>query len=168
MSSKNVLDRMTEYSCLVSRWFEWVGMLAFFTMLVSTCIDVIGAKLFKWPLPGGTEIVYMIQIVAIAGTLAIAQIEKQHIRVEFFVDLVSRKMKALMTGIVSILGLALFALLFWQSYKYGMKLLGTGDITTSAKMPLYPFAFWIALSCIPMCFVLLVELINSVREMGEK
>jgi TRAP-type transport system small permease protein len=135
---------------------------------VSTCIDVIGAKLFKWPLPGGTEIVYMIQIVAIAGALAIAQVEKQHIRVEFIVDRASRKMKALMTGIVSILALALFALLFWHSCKFGMKLLGTGDITTSAKIPLYPFAFWIGLSCIPMSFVLLVEFMNSVREMGEK
>ena len=168
MESKNVLDRMTQYSRLVSEWFGWVGMLAFFMMVVSTCIDVIGAKLFKWPLPGSTEIVYMIQIVAIAGTLAIAQVEKQHIRMEFFVELVSKKMKALLTGIVSILGIALFVLLSWYSYKFGMKLLGTGDITTSAKMPLYPFAFWIALSCIPMCFVLLVELINSIREMREK
>jgi TRAP-type C4-dicarboxylate transport system permease small subunit len=110
----------------------------------------------------------MVQIVAIAGTLAFAQIDKQHIRMEFFVDKASRKMKALMTGIVSILGLALFVLLCWHSYKFGMKLLGTGDITTSARMPLYPFAFWIALSCIPMCFVLLVEFIQSVKEMGEQ
>jgi len=159
---------MTRYTRLISRWFEWVGMFAFVMMLVSTCVDVIGAKLFKWPLPGGTEIVYMIQILAIAGTLAIAQLENQHIRVEFLVDLAPRKMKALMTGIVSVLGLALFVLLSWQSYKYGMKLLGTGDITTSARIPFYPFAFWIALSCIPMCFILLVELIKSVREMGEK
>ncbi len=159
---------MTQYSRVVSKWFGWVGMLAFFTMLVSTCIDVVGAKVFKWPLPGGTEIVYMVQIVAIAGTLAIAQIDKQHIRMEFFVDMASRKMKALMTAIVSILGVALFALLCWHSCKFGIKLLGTGDITTSAKMPLYPFAFWIALSCIPMCFVLLVEFIQSVREMGEQ
>ena len=168
MGSKYILDRITQYSRLVSRGFEWVGMLAFVMMLVSTCVDVIGAKLFKWPLPGGTEIIYMIQIIAIAGALAITQIDNQHIRVEFFVDLASRKMKALLTGIVSILGVALFALLSWQSYKYGMKLLGTGDITTSARIPFYPFAFWIALSCIPMCFVLLVEFIRSVREMGEK
>lgn len=168
MGTKNVLDKMTQYSRVVSRWFGRVGMLAFVMMLVSTCIDVVGAKVFKWPLPGGTEIVYMIQIVAMAGTLAIAQIEKQHIRMEFFVDMASRKMKALLTAIVSILGVALFALLSWHSCKFGMKLLGTGDITTSARLPLYPFAFWIALSCIPMCFVLLVEFIQSVREMGEQ
>jgi TRAP-type C4-dicarboxylate transport system permease small subunit len=142
-------------------------MLAFFMMLVSTCIDVVGAKVFKWPLPGGTEIVYMIQIVAMAGTLALAQIERQHIRMEFFIDMVSKKMKALMTAVVSILGMALFALLCWYSCKFGMKLLAKGDITTTAHIPLYPFAFWIALSCIPMFFILLIEFIQAAKEMGE-
>jgi TRAP-type C4-dicarboxylate transport system permease small subunit len=168
LASNNILDRMTRYTRMVSRWFGWIGMLAFFMMLVSTCIDVVGAKLFKWPLPGGIEIVYMIQIVAMAGTLAMAQIDKQHIRMEFFVEKASKKLKALMTAIVSILGEALFVLLCWYSVKFGLKLLGTGDITTTGQIPLYPFAFWIALSCIPMCFVLLVEFIQSVKEMGEQ
>jgi TRAP-type C4-dicarboxylate transport system permease small subunit len=167
LASNNVLDRMTQCSRVVSRWFGWIGMLAFFLMLVSTCVDVVGAKLFKWPLPGGIEIVYMVQIVAMAGTLAIAQVDKQHIRMEFFIEKAPRKMKALMAAVVSILGVALFALLCWYSVKFGLKLLGTGDVTTSAQIPLYPFAFWIALCCIPMCFVLLIEFIQSVREMGE-
>ena len=143
-------------------------MLAFFVMLISTCIDVVGAKLFKWPLPGGIEIVYMIQIVAMAGALAITQIDKQHIRVEIVIESVSKKTRALLTGIVSTLGLALFALLSWQSYTFGMKLMQTGDVTTSAGIPLYPFAFWIALCCVPICFVLLGELVTSLNKMVEK
>ncbi len=147
-----------------SSWSERVGLAAMGAMVLAALVDVIGSKGFRWPLPGSTELTGVLQVVAIAGGLAFSKLDGRQIRVDLFIDWLPRRGKAILEIFISILSLALFVVAGWTAYKYGLRLLGNGTQTLLLGIPLYPFTFWIAFCCIPMCFVILVELLDSIEE----
>jgi TRAP-type C4-dicarboxylate transport system permease small subunit len=149
----------------LSSWFERVGLVAMAAMGLATLVDVIGSKGFMRPLPGSTEMTGVLQIVAIAGGLAFSKIDGRHIRVDFLIAWLPKRWQAALDVFSSILGLGFFVIAGWMTYKFGLSLLSSGTETLLIRIPLYPFAFWIALSCIPMCFVIIMELFSSIDRM---
>jgi TRAP-type C4-dicarboxylate transport system permease small subunit len=149
----------------LSTWFERVGLVAMAAMALATLIDVVGSKVFKWPLPGSTELIAVIQVLAIAGGLAFSMIDGRHIRVEFLAEWLPQRGKAALDVFSALLGLGLFAVTGWMSYHHGVNLLNSGTKTFLLGIPLSPFAFWIALCCIPMCFVIIIGLFTSIERM---
>jgi len=164
----NSINHLNSFSYKLSVWFEHIAIIGFLGMMASTVIDVVGAKVFKWPLPVGTEAVYLFQVIAIAAAIAFAQIDGRHIRVELFVDKLPRRARAFFHGLASLLGLVLFVILIWESYEYGQALRFAKDVTATSQIPLFPFAFWLTLSFIPVCLILLGELLNSIQEVFKK
>jgi TRAP-type C4-dicarboxylate transport system permease small subunit len=164
----NGVSRLGKLSYVISYWFERAAIVAILGMLVATCIDVVGAKAFHWPLPGGTEIVYLLQVVAIAAGLAFSKIDGRQINVEFLIDKLPKQVKASIDSLTSLLGLGLFILLGWESFEYSMAFRHANEVTATALIPLYPFALWLGLCCIPMCLVLLNELIAALRKAVKK
>jgi TRAP-type C4-dicarboxylate transport system permease small subunit len=161
------LDTAGESTAVVSSWFERIGLLGMGCMALTTLIDVIGSKLFQRPLPGSTEITGIIQIMAIAGGMAFSKIAGSQIRVDFIFDLLPERGKAILDVFGSLLGLAFFAVAGWMSWENAVMLFGSGTKTFLLGIPLYPFAFWIAVCCVPMFFVIFFELITSARRMVE-
>jgi TRAP-type C4-dicarboxylate transport system permease small subunit len=112
----------------------------------------------------GTESVYLLQLVAMAGAIAYGQIDGRHIRVDLFVDKFPRKGRAFFHGLAALLSLGLFVILTWKSFQYGVSLRDANEVTMVSRTPLFPFAFWLALCCIPVCLVLIVELLKAISE----
>jgi TRAP-type C4-dicarboxylate transport system permease small subunit len=162
------VNRYIKFSNWLSSWFEHIAIIGFLGMMASTVVDVVGAKAFEWPLPVGTEAVYLFQLIAIAGAIAYGQIDGRHIRVDFFVDKLPRRGRAFFHALAALLGLALFVVLTWKSYEYGIVLRNANDVTATSRIPIFPFALWLALCCIPVCLVLLGELLKAVREVIKK
>ena len=160
-------DKVNDSTNRVSAWFERIGLVAMACMALTTLIDVIGSKVFEKPLPGSTEITGVVQILAIAGGMAFSKIAGSQIRVDFVFDLLPERGKAILDVFGAILGLAFFAVAGWMSWENGVMLFGSGTKTFLLGIPLYPFAFWIAVCCVPMFFVILFELVTSVKRMVE-
>jgi TRAP-type C4-dicarboxylate transport system permease small subunit len=157
-----------ELSYRLSEWFEWVASIGLVGMLVATCIDVVGAKLFLRPLPGGYEMVSLLQVVAIASAIAFAKIRNLHINLELIVNLLPKRIRAGVNVFNALLGLGFFVLLGWKSFEYGLDFLHSGKVTSTAELPFYPFALWIAVCCIPISLLLLVDLLSSLRAVYKK
>jgi TRAP-type C4-dicarboxylate transport system permease small subunit len=160
----NALNKSSYWS---SVWFERIAMVAIVAIIAATVIDVLGAKLFHRPMAGATEVVYFLQIIAIAGGLAFAQIDNRHVRLEF-VDSFPKIIRAVFKFLSATAGLGLFVILSWKSYQYALALKSANEVTAASRIPLYPFAFWIALCCVPMCLVLLKNMVDSVAEAVKK
>jgi TRAP-type C4-dicarboxylate transport system permease small subunit len=157
----NPLDRFTRG---FSRSLEWIGVIGLWVMFLANFVDVVGAKLFLWPLPGATEVISFSQIVAIAPAIAFALILGRHIRVEFIIDRFPRRFRAAISSLSSFLSMILFVLILWQSYVYGVSLQKAGEIGSTSHIPFYPFAFLIAFCSIPVSLVFLVEVLRSLSE----
>jgi TRAP-type C4-dicarboxylate transport system permease small subunit len=163
MKISNGVSRLEKFNYRLSIWFERIAILGVLGMILGTLIDVIGAKLFHWPLPAGTEAVYLLQIIAIAGALAISKIDGRHVRIEL-IDRLPQPGRGIIHSLVSLLGLGLFIILCWKSYDYAQTLRHNHEVTATAKIMIYPFALWLALGCIPVVLILIKDFISALVE----
>src|SRR4030042_7077444 len=160
MKVDNAINSLDRFNNKFSLWLEHIAIVGVVGMIIGTMIDVIGAKLFHWPLPAGTEAIYLLQLIAIAGALGFSKIDGRHVRIEL-IDELPQPAIGIIHSIVALLGLGLFIILTWASYDYALALRANNEVTATAKIALYPFAFWLALCCIPMVLILLKEFVSS-------
>jgi TRAP-type C4-dicarboxylate transport system permease small subunit len=133
-------------------------------MVAITCIDVVGAKVFRWRILGAIDIVMLSQIVVISFAASMSLIIGRHIRVEFFVNLLPRRTQEVIESIVLLLGLVLFSAIIWRLYVLGQSFQTSGEYSATAHIPYYPFAYAIALASIPVWLVLLLEFLKSLTK----
>jgi TRAP-type C4-dicarboxylate transport system permease small subunit len=161
------ITRLDKFGRSLSKWFEYIAIIGIVGMIAATTLDVVSSKLFQSPMAAGTEVVYFLQIIAIAGSLAVTKIAGMHIRLEF-TDSLSKKVRGTFNFFAALLGLLLFILLTWKSAEYAITLKNAQEVTAASRIPLYPFGFWISLCCIPICLLLLKDILSSVIEVIKK
>lgn len=162
------LEKFDHFNRRISGWIEWAGFIAIFLMVVLTCVDVIGAKLFQTPVFGALDIMMLAQLIAISFAIAMALIRGRHIHVEFFVILLPRRLRAIVECFVRFLGLVLFVLIVWHLFLYGYYLQAGAEETPTAGIELYPFVYAAAAAFIPVCLVFLQQLISSILSVVKK
>jgi TRAP-type C4-dicarboxylate transport system permease small subunit len=130
-------------------------------MLGVTCLDVIGTKCFRSPILGAIDIVTLSQVVAIAFTIAIAQIAGRHIRVELFFSRMSEGSQAFIGSFIYLLQALFFAVIVWRIYRLGRALQIAEEVSATLFIPLYPFIFAIAVGFVPICMISLLKSLNA-------
>ena len=153
------IGKLEKFANSCSSWLNWVAGIALVGMLALIVADIIGAKLFKWPIPGGIEMVGFLVVVVITFAISQTQILHGHIEVEFLVSRLPETAQRAISGIVYSLGMVLFALLAWQSYGFGHILQMSGEVSMTQGIPFYPFVYSMAFCCIVVFLVLLMQCI---------
>jgi TRAP-type C4-dicarboxylate transport system permease small subunit len=161
------MARLIKLIDAASDGFNYVACAAVIIMMMLTCIDVM-LRLFWQPIPGTYELVGFIGTVIVSLALAYTSIERGHIAVELLVERLPKKLQPFIEGINSLIGLALFSLIAWQSTVYAADLKSSGEVSLTLEMPTYPFVFGISIGCGMLCVVLLVEFIQSMRRVMHK
>ena len=156
------LKKLESINHRISLWLERIGIIGLLVMLVVTCADVIGAKCFQRPILGAIDIVTLSQVVAIAFTIAMAQIAGRHVRVDLFVSRLSETSRGIVDTFIYFFQFMLFVLIVWRTYALGRSLRIAGEVSGTLFVPLYPFVFAIALGCVPICIIFLLKLVYSV------
>ena len=163
-----MFNKFEKFNRRLSNWCEWLGLAALLVMMTVTCIDVVGSKIFRLPLLGSIDMVQLSQIVAISFAAGMAQILGRHVQVEFVYNLLPRRAQAVIDSIWPLLSLGLFIVVIWRLWVLGNSFKTTGEYTATAYIPLYPFAYALALACIPVCLVLLLEFLRSLSKREQK
>ncbi len=159
---RDVIERLERFAESFSKWLNWVAGAGLVAMLGLVVADVIGIKVFSNPIPGAIEIVAFLGVVVTAFAIAYTYILRGHIKVEFLIMRLPERAQAIIASFVLLLGALLFALLAWRSFEFGRVLQSTGEVSMTQGIPFYPFVHAIAFCCIPVCLILLVEMIKSV------
>ncbi len=162
------IERLEKFAHSSSHWVNWVAGVGLVAMLGLIVADIIGIKFFRHPIPGAIEMVAFLGVVVTAFAIAFTQVRRGHIQVEFFVMRLPQRAQAGVTALVSLLGIALFGLLAWQSYDFGRTLQVTGTVSMTQRIPFYPFVYAIAFCCLPICLLLVVDFLKSVTKAVKK
>ena len=160
MSDK--LDKFEKFNRKLSQGAEWIGFFAIFLIVVITCVDVVGAKVFRTPIFGALDFVMLAQLIAVSFAVAIALIMGKHVQVEFFVMLLPKRLQSGIDCIVNFLSMVLFIVIVWQLFAYGYGMQIGGEESMTARVPLAPFAYAAAVGIIPVCFIYLHKLLTSI------
>ena len=163
-----MLRKLEEFNRSLSGWFEWVGLAGLLLLMFITCIDVIGSKLFLKPVFGSIDMVMLSQLVAISFANAFSLLLGRHVTVEFFVPRLPRRAQAVTDSIVFLLALVFFILIVWRLCVHGYSFQSGGEVSATARIPLAPFAYGIAIASVPVCVVFLLRFVNSVIRIVRK
>jgi TRAP-type C4-dicarboxylate transport system permease small subunit len=159
-----MLEKFERFNERVSGWAEWIGFGAIFLIVVLTGIDVLGSKLFRLPVPGSLDIVMLAQLIAVSFAAAMALIQKRHIAITFLVERFPRRVGSLVEAVAHLLGLILLVIIVWRLFSHGYHYQTGAEVTPTAHIPLAPFAYAAAVATVPVCLVLLQQLLSSIRE----
>lgn len=163
-----MLGKFEKFNRRLSGWFELIGIAGLVLMMLVTCIDVIGTKLFQQPLLGAIDWVRVFQSVAIAFACAVTLIIGRHVKVEFFVAKLPKRAQAVIESIVQLLCLALFILIVWRLSVLGYSMQASGEVSATARIPRSIFAYGIALASIPVCLLFLQGLFSSLTRVVKR
>jgi len=144
------------------RGFELVGIGALLFLMSITCIDVIGAELFLSPVFGALDIAMLAQLTAVSFAAGSALVFGKHVRVGFFLPLLPNMLRRTIRSLVLGLSLVLFFLMSWNLFEYGYSLQIHGEVSPTANIVLYPFAYGAALSFIPVCIELFISMVKNI------
>lgn len=147
----------------LARSFEWAGVVGILIMFVVNLVDVVGAKVFQWPLPGALEMLSFSLIVTIAPAIAYGLFLGTHLSIDFFMDKLPRGVGRVLNPLVFLACLILFVLIGWQSFEYGTSLYQAGEMGSTSKIPFYPFAYLLSLSCLPAVLYFAVQIFKCFK-----
>ncbi len=147
----------------LSNILELIGLASLIFLVFITTLDVIGAKVFSRPIFGALDTVMISQVVAISFAASITLIVGRHVEVEFLVMLFPKRLQGIIDLFVKFFCLTLFIILVWQMTRYAHHLQVRQEVTPTARIPLYPFAYSVAIGCVPVCLVYISMIVNSIR-----
>ena len=158
-----------------------IAGIAIVFMMLLTCADVIlrlGVTFYYryhlWflspfkPIPGTYELVCFLGAVAVSFAMAHTSVEKGHVAVSLIVQLLSKKVQALIRVITTSFGFIFFALICWQSILYANDLRSSGEVSLTLELPFYPFVYGISFAAAAVCLVLLTDLFATLTGLSKK
>ncbi len=144
---------------LLTRVFALAGGAGFIALVLMSLVSIIGRKLASAPLPGDIEILQMGGAVAAAAMLPFCEMERQHLRVDFFTTRLPRRARQWLDALSHFLLALVAAVVAWRTAAGALSLREAGE---SSMMLLWPV--WTVVAALVPSFVLLAlsGLVNAV------
>ena len=135
---------------LLTRTFAVAGGAGFIGLVLMSLVSIVGRKLAAAPIPGDIEIMQMGGAVAAAAMLPFCEMERHHLRVDFFTTRLSQSAKHALDALSHLLLALVAALVAWRTAAGALSLREAGE---SSMMLLWPV--WTVVATLVPSFVLL-------------
>jgi TRAP-type C4-dicarboxylate transport system permease small subunit len=143
----------------ISRFFNIIAGISLTFLMLLTISDVI-LRFFKRPVVGTYELVAFAGAVVIGFSMPLTSWLRAHIFVDFFILKFSQKGRDIFNISTRCLVIALFFLVGWNMFKYGMDLQKSGEVSLTLQMPFYPIAYGVGVAAFIQCLVLVCDIIK--------
>lgn len=169
-TTAHLLDR-TVYG--ISRVFNTIGVTILLMMMFLIAVDVCLRYIFNSPIEGVYEAVEFLMAVVFCYGIAYTQRHKGHVAVNVVTTRLSGRNQAIMSSIVSLISLGLFALMTWQSFVKAGDSLNAGEtsmggIASLGQIPVFPFIYLTSAACLAFCLELLVDFFVSITKLVKR
>lgn len=121
----------------LTRWFAIAGGLGFIALVSMSLISIVGRKLAAMPVPGDIEVMQMGTALASAAMLAYCEMERHHLRVDFFTASVSPKTREALDCLSHLLLALVAALVAWRTGSAALSLREAGETSMILAWPVW-------------------------------
>lgn len=121
--------------------------LILFSLILVTCVDVVGRYLFAAPLRGAFEITELLLSALIFAALPLTTERKEHIEVDLINMFFPAKSMRYVTAFAGFFSAALLMTLSWRLAVHALSAAHDGAITNALNIPLAPFGYLASFSC---------------------
>ena len=128
-------------------------------MMLLTVSDVILRYLGR-PIPGTYELVGLSGAVAIGFAIPYTSLVRGHIFVEFLIDRFEKGRRETILIFTKILILLLFVAFGTYLFITGRDMAASGEVTQILRLPFYPVAYAVGVSCFVECLVMVSDIVK--------
>lgn len=115
------------------------------------------------PIQGSYELIGFFGAVSVALALGYTQLRKDHVIVTIVTDRFSDKVKNLLDRFSYLVSSIFFSVVFWQTFKWGLRIAKSGELSETLKIIYHPFVYLVAIGFLILSFTSLVDFIISFR-----
>ena len=142
---QNSLDRCETLSETVTLWLARMGCIGLAIMMFLTLFDVIG-RAFNYPIAPAVEITEIIMGMMIYLGVGYTTFMRGHIRVDILITNLPKRIQALLDTFTGIIGLGIVGLMSWRLFIQASSRVSNNDLSQILEIPLWPYAFVMAIS----------------------
>lgn len=117
-------------------------------LVAVTCIDVAGRYFFDAPLSGAFEVTEIMLAALVFSALPLTTERREHVEVDLLRMLLGPAANRLLGFFAGLFSLALLTTFAWRLFSHAMGAAEDGAVTNALSIPLAPFGFLAALSCL--------------------
>ncbi|MCF8094502.1 MAG: TRAP transporter small permease [Desulfobacteraceae bacterium] len=161
----NKLEKLTKR---ISRLFNWIALAALSCMLLLVATDIIGSKVFGQPVPGAMDLTSLLGILLIGFSMPQTYLMGRHIKVDFVMTRLRPSLRKPLRSVSLILVTVFFACIVCRLFVYAQGLYSYGEKTMTIQVPLFPFAYALAISFFPMLLAVPLYLYRTWKGMEDE
>lgn len=146
----------------VSKVLNIIAGISVTVMMLLTVADVL---LRAWGVPviGTYEIVTLLLALVVGFGIPQVSMDRGHVYMEFLLERLTKRGKAMMNVFTRILCLALFAFIGINLFNVGAGFRASGEVTATVQLPFYPVAYGVAVCCLLECCVFIFDIVRIWR-----
>ena len=124
----------------------WVAAGSLILMMFGNAVDILGTKLFNWPLSGASEATETLMVLVVFLALAGAHAHREHVAVDLLTSRLRAGSRRWLDVFAQSLMVVFFALLVWQAWRLGLASYAIRETAAGiVPFPVYPSKLALAL-----------------------
>ncbi len=154
------MNALEKISHVLNKILLAVGAVAILFLMSLATINVV-LRMFGVPYRGTYELVAYSGAIVIAFALGYTQQRKDHIVVDILTERFPEKLNRVLDSINYFVTTIFFAVVTWQVWVWGMKVMRAGEVMETLKAIYYPFIFAVAVGFGVLSLTLLVDFLKN-------
>lgn len=151
----------------LSKGTNYLTMIAIVILMLLTVAEVLLRTTINQPILGVTELSEMMMAVLLLG-MAWCALEGKNIKVDVVMDKFPLFIQRVVDTLTLLASLVICAIIAWRGYSASLFSKQFGVTYSLLKVPQFPFYWVLAFSFIVLCLAILVLMIETIAEKGEK
>jgi TRAP-type C4-dicarboxylate transport system permease small subunit len=168
MCLEKAADAIYKVMAPLSKALVFIGGACLAAMMCLTASDVALRYFFNKPISGAFDLTEYMMVIVFAFGLPYCTLRASHIKVDILMERLPVKAQAIITSIITPLGLCLFSLIAWQSIKYLQIQHNTHIVSSVLLIPRYPFIGLLFLGYACFAVVLLANTLKYIAKVIRK
>ncbi len=144
---------------VISKWLNGVGAVTLTFMMLLTVADVL-LRAFGSPILGTYEVASILLAVVIGFSIPKVSLDNGHVYMEFLIERISSRNKAVLFTTTRILCIVLFFLIGYNLFSVANEFRASGEVTPTIQLPFYPVAYGVGVCCFLECFVFIFDILK--------
>jgi TRAP-type C4-dicarboxylate transport system permease small subunit len=161
------LKQLESRGSSAARLCAFCGMLCLVGYILMVNTDVLMRWLFNSPMAVVADVGPLIMAIVVASFFPLALVERSHVSIAFFGDLLGAGARAWLETLSALVSLIFFVLLAWQIIRYAADLHALGQTTWVVQIPAAPWwavvSFFLVLCVAVQLNILLAQLSGAAR-----
>lgn len=165
MPAESLLDKAIRINGRATLWLARCGAACLFALMVLTFVDV-GGRFIRKPILGATEVTALLMGFLVFFTFGHTTVRRGHLRADFIFSRLPLRTQAILDIVTHSLAAVLVAFMTWRLFIYAETFRTSGRFTQTLNIYLWPDAYVIAFASILMVTSLILQVIETARDLA--